>query len=179
MMTVVAQQFLRFDFLLLRSLTGRDRRARTIRLNRWVSKSADGQAYPIILTIVVAAQPNHWRVLSIFLISFAIELTAYKLVKQLVRRPRPFHRLDGIVNLVSPPDFFSFPSGHTAGAMVAAVSFISCYPDFAGLAYAWVALVGFSRVYLGVHYPTDVLAGAGLGILSAKAGAFLASWIPF
>ena len=41
--------------------------------------------------------------------------------------------------------------------------------------YAWSSLVGFSRVYLGVHYPADVFAGVSLGIISAKAGLFICS----
>jgi undecaprenyl-diphosphatase len=173
MMTVVAQQFVRFDLLILETLARCHRSDGAVRLIRWVSHAADGHIYPLVLILVAALQPNRWEVFSIFVLSFALELAAYKLIKQFVKRPRPFQKHAGIVHLIAPSDFFSFPSGHTAGAFVVAISVVSCYPGLSFLLYAWAALVGFSRVYLGVHYPTDVLAGAGLGILSVKAAVLL------
>jgi undecaprenyl-diphosphatase len=178
MMANVAQQFLKFDFLVLRSVTGGMRKERTIRLIRWISRSADGQAYPAVLILTAAMQSDCWKELGIFLFSFMVELAAYKLIKRFVKRPRPFNQLEGLENLTVPQDFFSFPSGHTAGAFVVAMSIVSCYPSLSGPAYAWAVLVGFSRIYLGVHYPTDVLAGACLGILSVKAGMLVGQWIP-
>jgi undecaprenyl-diphosphatase len=177
-MTTVAQQILKIDSLVLKRLTGpRIREERAVRIVRWISKTADGQAYPAFLIVLAAMQSDRWKVFSIFLFSFAVELAAYKLIKRLVKRPRPFDTFEGLANLIVPQDFFSFPSGHTAGAFVVAMSIISCYPGWAIPAYAWAVLVGFSRIYLGVHYPTDVLAGAGLGMLSVKAGLLLANCV--
>ena len=176
-MAAVGQFFLKYDLWLLTCVAGHARAERAVRLIRWISRSADGHVYPALLIPMALVQPDQWRVLGIFLFSFSVELAAYKLIKQLVKRPRPFHKLDGLARLIVPQDFFSFPSGHTAGAWVVALSVACCYPGLTTPAYLWAVLVGYSRIYLGVHYPTDVMAGAGLGILSVKAGIAIESLI--
>ena len=83
-------------------------------------------------------------------------------IKNLVRRRRPWSTAP--VRVVGPltPDF-SFPSGHTAGSFAAATALAAFYPERTPLLVTIAALVGYSRVYLGHHHPTDVIAGAGLG----------------
>lgn len=89
------------------------------------------------------------------------------IIKRIIERPRPFNSVVGLVPLVSPPKSFSFPSGHTASAFAAMVSlfFTKRKFAFAGLVVAF--LMGCSRVYVGVHYPTDVIVGALVGALTA------------
>jgi undecaprenyl-diphosphatase len=169
-MTTVARYLLQWDSRVLIRVNGRIREKGEVRFFRWISTSADGPAYPVLLLLAAILQSDRWIALGVFFFSFAVELTAYKLMKKVVKRPRPFRVLDGFVHLIVPSDFFSFPSGHTAGAFVVALSVAHYYPWLAIPAYLWAGLVGFSRIYLGVHYPTDVLAGACLGFLSVKAG---------
>ena len=86
------------------------------------------------------------------------------LLKNAVCRERPFALFpDYTVLLISPPSGFSFPSGHTC-ASFAAATVLSCQFKKRGIpALLLAGLIGFSRIFLFVHYPTDVLAGAILG----------------
>ena len=90
-------------------------------------------------------------------------------IKALFRRRRPFIDVVRAMVIGRRPDGWSFPSGHTAaafsGAWVASTIWPKCSPVFFGLA----ATVGFSRIYVGAHYPGDVLSGAALGMIIAEA----------
>ena len=92
-------------------------------------------------------------------------------VKRLVRRPRPYAALDGVAardrghigdDIFDP---YSFPSGHTSMAFSVATSLSLSYPEWyvAAPALAWASAMGLARVWHGVHYPSDVLVGAGVG----------------
>ncbi len=140
----------------------------------WISRSGDGWYYPGVVLLLLITFPS--QALNLFwlgVVSFASELPLYKLIKNLVKRERPFMKLPDIINKVVPPDKFSFPSGHTAGASIMAVLLSHLFPVITLPLYAWVSLVGYSRVYLGVHYPSDILAGFGLGWVSANLGLVL------
>lgn len=84
-----------------------------------------------------------------------------------VKRPRPF-TLPDIVSRIKPPfTEYSFPSSHSAVAFAIAASLTLAHPWLGAIAFVLAALVAAARVAVGVHFPTDVLAGAALGIFCA------------
>ena len=91
------------------------------------------------------------------------------LLKHLVGRTRPWLVLEGLVPLVVEDDPNSFPSGHTCAAFACCVTWARCTGKrwLRCLCIAAALLMGFSRLYVGVHFPSDVLAGCAVGCLCA------------
>nr|MBA3952014.1 phosphatase PAP2 family protein [Rubrobacter sp.] len=96
-----------------------------------------------------------------------------EVTKYLFDRARPFIWDTEIAPLIKTPSSSSFPSGHSATAAAGALTLSVIYPAFALLLVPAGLLVILSRVYLGVHFPVDVLAGAAIGL--ATAGLVLAA----
>lgn len=90
-------------------------------------------------------------------------------LKSIVNRPRPYTTYPNDIVAYETLSSKSFPSGHTSFAFAAATSLMLKYPKWYVIvpSYMWAASVGYSRMNLGVHYPSDVLAGAVLGAGSA------------
>ena len=96
-------------------------------------------------------------------------------LKPLVSRPRPWVVMENFVTLVTSSDMNSFPSGHTCAAFAFGVALCAVLPQKWVKAAALIAaaLMGFSRLYVGVHFPSDVLVGALVGSLCGLVGAWL------
>lgn len=88
----------------------------------------------------------------------------YRTLKRRTRRPRPFHVHRGVVARAAVLDEYSFPSGHTLHAFSFSIVAVAWFPALAVPLAAFTLLVAMSRVVLGLHYPTDVVAGAVLGV---------------
>jgi len=94
----------------------------------------------------------------------------YKVIKEKTGRLRPCNANRTIAAGTAPLDFYSFPSGHTLHAVSFTVIAVSHFPHLAGLLAPFATLVALSRVILGLHYPTDVIMGALIGLALAVAG---------
>lgn len=89
-------------------------------------------------------------------------------LKNIIARPRPFHVNPELMTLIKHPSSFSFPSGHTSGSFTAALVLFHLMPKKIGVpAVVLATMIGFSRMYVGVHYPTDVLGGIVVGIIAS------------
>lgn len=140
------------------------RRALT-RVIRIISASADGFYYPLIpLVLYAAGDARALELLLIVSLGFVLERPVYYVAKNAFRRDRPAQALPGFSSAIIPSDHFSFPSGHTSGAFLMATAVVMFYPVLFWPMYLWACLVGASRILLGVHFPTDTLAGAMMGV---------------
>ena len=101
------------------------------------------------------------------LVAMVLNLICGNLIlKNLVQRPRPSWVDTSVVPLITPKDY-SFPSGHTSASFAAACSIFLYHKKSGIAAFAVAGLIAFSRMYLFVHYPTDILGGMLLGIVCA------------
>lgn len=169
----------RWDTYIFQHIFGWGDRRFLTRYFRFLSWSANGYLYPLVVMYVLLtyeASISRSFVLSA-VVGFSIKGILYHFIKQAMKRDRPYETILDVNFRVRPPDRFSFPSGHTASAFLV-MTLVGTFFQIPLLHFAtfiWAAMVGIARVYLGVHYPTDVLAGSVLGILAAKIG----MWIVF
>lgn len=90
------------------------------------------------------------------------------ILKHLVQRMRPSTYIPAANLLIPKPSSYSFPSGHAASSFAAAGVLAKYFKGYAFVFFGLASLIAFSRLYLNVHYPTDVLAGIILGLICSK-----------
>lgn len=135
-----------------------------VSLLRLASRLGDGVFWYALMLALVATY--NWEAIPAVLHMIAAGLAGtliYTWLKGATERPRPYQVCPSICCLTAPLDRFSFPSGHTLHAV--AFSFVATahYPALAWLVWPFTLLVAASRLVLGLHYVSDVLAGALLG----------------
>jgi undecaprenyl-diphosphatase len=140
-----------------------------------VSRLGDGVFWYTLMALTVALDGLAGLAASAHMAATGVAaLLMYRGLKRWTRRPRPFASDRRIRPLVRPLDEFSFPSGHTLHAVAFTLVALAHYPGLAWLLIPFSASVGASRVVLGLHYPSDVLAatciGSGLAALSLWLG---------
>lgn len=131
---------------------------------RIVSKTGDGGLYGLIMVLLYWQEGFKGLLLQAIILAFLIERPVYFFLKNGFKRNRPTAALENYRSVITPSDKFSFPSGHTSAAFMMATLLGHFYPTLSLPLYAWAAMVGFSRVTLGVHFPTDTLVGSAMGI---------------
>jgi undecaprenyl-diphosphatase len=127
----------------------------------------------LLLAALVDRKRNRQALLQVIPPLWIATMTVEYPIKYYFRRRRPFIDVVQAIAVGKKPGTFSFPSGHSAAAFAGAWLLRRHYPRLAALWYAIAGLVGFSRIYLGAHYPGDVLSGA----LSGTALAEAARWV--
>jgi undecaprenyl-diphosphatase len=123
----------------------------------------------IAIALVLGAVYRRWGPLLLTVIAVALADWSAAGIKALVGRDRPPVDYARPKALVPVPHDPSFPSGHAATSFAAATMLTFAFPRLAPALFVLAAAVAFSRVYVGVHYPLDVLGGAALGVLVATA----------
>lgn len=126
----------------------------------------------LALTLVLLIIPKTRPVGKVLVLALIIEIVVVNLMlKPMVHRIRPYDMNPMVRLLVAPPRDYSFPSGHTSMSFtVVSVLFLMKKKELGIAALILACLIAFSRMYLYVHYPTDVLGGLIIGLLSGYAG---------
>ena len=124
--------------------------------------------WPGIVSIVIFLWLKRMRGLALVLATaLAVSISDFlgATLKELIARDRPCHVLSHVKDIANCSNSFSFPSNHAVNSFTFATIVTLAYKNLTFLLYVSALLIGYSRIYLGVHYPTDVLSGALLGIL--------------
>lgn len=135
---------------------------------RAVSYFGDGIFWYILMLALLVRYGEHASQAVVHMLVVGLTCTAlYKWLKRRTLRPRPYEVHPDIVAAGKALDRFSFPSGHTLHAVAFSCVALAYYPALAPLLLPFTVLVAMSRPVLGLHYPSDVMAGALIGALIA------------
>ncbi|MCU0344218.1 MAG: phosphatase PAP2 family protein [Ignavibacterium sp.] len=103
-------------------------------------------------------------VLGVILLIIVTDQTGYRLLKEFFARPRPCDILTDVLTPLGCTGTFSFPSNHALNNFAAALFFYRLFPKLKWVLFITASLISISRVYLGLHYPSDIIGGAIIGL---------------
>jgi undecaprenyl-diphosphatase len=164
------RELLRWDRALCVQLNGALRYEPLLRALRGLSWLGNGIFWYALMLALLAIHRGE-AVLPVLHMAFvgAVCTGSYKMLKRGTLRPRPFQAMRSIAAGAPVLDAFSFPSGHTLHAVAFTLVACAYYPALAAILVPFTLLTAASRVVLGLHYPSDVLAGAAIGAAVALA----------
>lgn len=122
-------------------------------------------AYVILLGIVFTKGGVRGKIAVLFVIFLivATDQLGHKVIKEIFQRVRPCNALSDVIAPLGCNGTYSFPSNHALNNFAAAMFFTRLFPKFKWILFITASLVAISRVYLGLHYPSDILGGAIIG----------------
>jgi undecaprenyl-diphosphatase len=133
-----------------------------------VSRLGDGAIWvSLIVMIAIFADNGPQRALHLSILAL-LTLAIYSQLKRWSKRPRPIHLSPDLILSTPPLDQFSFPSGHTLHAVSLSIVACSYIPALAIFLLPLALSIAVSRVVLGLHYPTDVVAASILAVIAAQ-----------
>ena len=140
-----------------------------------ITRLGDAGMIWILLCIVLLLMPKTRKSGIILLVGLLADLLICNVIlKPMVQRIRPFDVVTEIELLIKRPLDYSFPSGHTAASFTSVMAlYLAGEKKLWKLALVLAVLIAFSRLYLYVHYPTDVLGGVVIGVISGALGYWL------
>lgn len=141
-----------------------------------ISRLGDGGFWYALMALIVIFDGYRGLVASAHMAATgAVALALYKTLKRWTKRPRPCARDHRVRALVAPLDEFSFPSGHTLHALSFTLVALAYYPGLIWLLAPFCGSVALSRVVLGLHYPSDVLAAS---VIATGLATLSLGWLP-
>lgn len=138
------------------------------RIMQFITSLGDAGFLAILVCIVLLCIKKYRRAGAAASLSLILDFIVVNLVlKNLVARTRPYDILEELILITRRPSDLSFPSGHAGACFAVASVLFLCLPRRFGIpAVVTAALISFSRLYVGAHYPTDVLGGMVIGCVT-------------
>ncbi len=133
-------------------------------LFRLVSRLGDGVFWYVLITLLAAVGPEGRQAALSMAVAGLLGLFLYRGLKTRLCRERPYIGCPGVRQAARALDRYSFPSGHTLHAVCFTTVALAWFPELAGVLVPFSMLVATSRVVLGLHYPSDVVAGGVMGV---------------
>lgn len=123
-------------------------------------------AYIILLSIVFTKGGKRGKiaVIVVILLIVVTDQLGHKFIKEIFQRIRPCNTLSDVIAPLGCNGTYSFPSNHALNNFAAAMFFTRLFPKFKWILFITASLVAISRVYLGLHYPSDIIGGAIIGL---------------
>ena len=136
-------------------------------------------AYVILWGILFFSGGKKGKIAAILILVLiaTTDQVGYKLLKEYFGRIRPCNTLPDVLTPIGKTGAFSFPSNHAINNFAAATFFYRLYPKLKWVLFTGAFLVAFSRVYLGLHYPSDILGGAIIGVAFGYLFSFIQIWL--
>lgn len=123
----------------------------------------------LVIAIILILDKPYRAIGNLIILTLIIStIVGEGIVKHLVRRVRPCNKKNGARLLISKPKSYSFPSGHTLSSFAVAEMLSMYFTEYKFIFIAIAFLIALSRLYLYLHYPTDVIAGIIIGVLCSK-----------
>lgn len=146
---------------------------------KFITSLGDSGWFWLVLSVLLLIPKKTRKIGITAILAIAIgALITNVTLKNLVARIRPYEVVDGLKLIIERQHDFSFPSGHTCASFAAALVYYRMTPGRWGIpAVILASLIAFSRLYVGVHYPTDVLAGLVIGAFAAWAAMRLMNYL--
>ncbi len=181
-MTAVFDSFLHFDLRIFEWIQTFNSSAILTPILKIITTLGEGGIIFILMGLILLFTKKYRKAGFAMLVALAVMVVCNNLVlKELFARPRPFNleydwwnAVYKYPEIVSRPDSWSFPSGHTSSAFAAAIAVLRYDRKIGIPTTIFAAIMGFSRIYVEVHYPSDVIAGTIVGIIYAVIGIFVA-----